>query len=261
MIDLSGKTALVTGGSRGIGRAIALRLAAQGADVALSYKGSTAAAEATVAEVEALGRRAVAIQADARSQEGAEAMVKATLEAFGRIDILVNNAGIAPSYPLVDFPEEKWDLTIAVNLKGYFLCGQAVARELVRQGRGGCIINISSKSGVRGSADNSAYCASKFGVIGLTQSLAVEVAPQGIRVNALCPGIVPTPMWDQQTVDYARKRGIKPEDVRGYLLAKIPMGRVCEPDEVASAAVFLASDDSSYVTGQSINLTGGAVMH
>ena len=127
--------------------------------------------------------------------------------------------------------------------------------------RRGAIINLSSQSGKVGNTQFAAYCASKFGVIGLTQSLAVEFAPHGIRVNALCPGIVPTPMWDGQTADYAAKRNIKPEEVRPYLVSRIPLGRVCEPDEVARVAVFLAGEDASYITGQAINLTGGAVMH
>lgn len=255
---LKEQTAVITGGASGIGAAIVARFVREGARVAIADV-DLATGERLAAQLASTGA-ARAWKLDVTNRAEVERVAGEVETTLGPITAWVNCAGISKIVPFVDCSEELWDRTMAVNLKGTFLCCQSAVRRMLARKRGS-IINFSSQSGKTGNSQFAAYCASKFGVIGLTQSLAVEVAGQGIRVNALCPGIVPTPMWDQQTVDYARKRGIKPEEVRGYLLGKIPMGRVCEPDEVASAAVFLASDESSYITGQSINLTGGAVMH
>jgi sorbitol-6-phosphate 2-dehydrogenase len=255
---LKDRTAVITGGASGIGAAIAARFAREGARVAIADL-DLAAGERLAAQLPPAGA-ARAWKLDVTDRAAVERLADEVESALGPIAVWVNCAGISKIVPFLDCTEELWDRTLAVNLKGTFLGCQAAVRRMLPR-RSGSIINLSSQSGKSGNSQFAAYCASKFGVIGLTQSLAVEVAPHGLRVNALCPGIVPTPMWDQQTIDYARKRGMKPEDVRPYLLSKIPMGRVCEPDEVAAAALFLASDDSSYITGQSLNLTGGALMH
>lgn len=262
-ISLKDKVAIVTGAASGIGKGIAAGLAEADANVVvadINLKG----AEAVVAEFAAKGLpRALAVSVDVTRRESVEGMVKAAVAAFGRLDILVNNAGIAPSFPLVDFPEDKWDLTIAINLKGYFLCGQAAARELVRQGRGGCIINISSKSGVRGSADNSAYCASKFGVIGLAQGWAQELARHKIRVNSVLPGNVirGSGIWNE---DYLKARaqqaGITLDKVEDHYNRRVPLGRQCEAADVANVVVYLCSDLAGYVTGTSHLVDGGQEM-
>jgi sorbitol-6-phosphate 2-dehydrogenase len=191
-------------------------------------------------------------------------MVERVVQEFGGIDILVNNAGIAPAYSLSDFPESDWDRAIAINLKGYFLCAQAVARRMIKQGRGGSIINISSKSGIRGSADNSAYNASKFGVIGLAQGWAQELAKHKIRVNSVLPGNVirGSGIWSPEYIQArAKQAGIKPEEVAEYYIKKVPLGRQCEPEDVANVVVFLVSDLASYITGCSHLVDGGQEMH
>jgi len=262
-ISLKGKVAVVTGAASGIGRGIALGLSEADAHVVVADI-NLAGAEGVVAEMAGRGLpRAVAAAVDVTRRESVEGMVRAALGAFGRLDILVNNAGIAPSYPLADFPEEKWDLTIAVNLKGYFLCGQAVARELIRQGEGGCIINISSKSGVRGSADNSAYCASKFGVIGLAQGWAQELARHRIRVNSVLPGNVirGSGIWNPEYVKArAQNAGVPVEKVEEMYNRRVPLGRQCEAADVANAVVYLCSDLAAYVTGISHLVDGGQEM-
>ncbi len=181
-------------------------------------------------------------------------------DTLGELAIWVNNAGISRIVPFLDCSEEIWDQTLAVNLKGAFIGCQAAIRRMLPRGRG-AVINMSSQSGKTGNSQYAAYCASKFGVIGLTQSLAVEFARTGIRINAICPGVVFTPLWDGMVDDYARKRDMRPEEVKPYLESKIPMGRLCTPEDVGKAVVFLASDDAGYITGQSINLAGGSVMH
>lgn len=257
-MKLKDQVAVITGGGSGIGAAIARQFAREGAAVAVGDVRAPAAEE-VAAEIRRAGGRAQAFEMDVTRRDSIEQAAEAVERQVGPITAWVNSAGISRIVPLLECTEATWDLTLDVNLKGTFLCCQAAVRRMLPRKRG-AIINLSSQSGKVGASAYAAYCASKFGVIGLTQSVAVEFAPHGIRVNALCPGIVPTPMWEQQTLDYARKRGMKPEEVRPYLLSKIPLGRVCEPEEVARAAVFLASDDASYIVGQSINLTGGAVM-
>jgi len=190
-------------------------------------------------------------------------MAAAVRNEFGRIDILVNNAGIAPSFALVDFPEDKWDLTVAINLKGYFLCAQAVARVLIEQGDGGNIVNISSKSGVRGSGDNSAYNATKFGVIGLAQGWARELAQHKIRVNSVLPGNVirGSGIWSEEYIRARAERwGIAPEQVEERYNSQVPLRRQCEPKDVANTVVYLVSDLASYITGCSHLVDGGQEM-
>jgi 3-oxoacyl-[acyl-carrier protein] reductase len=248
MIDLTGKTALVTGGSRGIGRAIVLRLARQGADVAFSYRGNQAAADATVAEIEALGRRALAVQADARDPEGADAMVKAVLEAFGRIDILVNNAGITRDDLIMRMSVDAWKDVLETNLFGSFYALKAVTRPMLKA-RGGRIINITSVSGQAGQMGQANYSSAKAGLIGLTKAAARELASRGITVNAVAPGFVLTEL----TQDL-------PDALKAQITERTPLGRFGEPEEIANAVAFLASDEAAYITGQVLAVDGGLVM-
>jgi len=262
-ISLDGRAAVVTGGGSGIGRGIALGLAKAGARVAVADI-NLDAADATVSKIaEAGGPPALAVRTDVTDAGSVDGMVAAVVERFGGVDILVNNAGIAPSHPLVDFPEEDWDRTVAVNLKGYFLCGRAVARRMIAQGRGGNIVNISSKSGVRGSADNSAYNATKFGVIGLAQGWAQELARHGIRVNSVLPGNVlrGSGIWNEEYIRArAAQHGIRPEEVEEYYNRRVPLGRQCEVEDIANLVVFLVSDLASYITGGSHLVDGGQEM-
>jgi NAD(P)-dependent dehydrogenase (short-subunit alcohol dehydrogenase family) len=258
-MKMSGQTVVVAGGGGGIGAAIARAFAKAGCAVAVC-DARLDAAEATALDIQSANGRGRAWKMDVTDRPGVEQVANDIERQLGGIEIWINAAGVSKIVPFLDCTEEVWDRILDVNLKGVFFGCQAAMRRMLLRKRG-AIVNLSSQSGKVGNAEFAAYCASKFGVIGLTQSLAVEFAPHGIRVNALCPGIVPTPMWENQTADYARKRKINPEEVRPYLVSRIPLGRVCEPDEVARVAVFLASDDASYITGQAINLTGGAIMH
>jgi 3-oxoacyl-[acyl-carrier protein] reductase len=248
MIDLTGKVALITGGSRGIGRAIGLRLATQGADVAFSYRGNAAAAGATVGDLEALGRRALSIQADASDPESAEAVVKATLEAFGRIDILVNNAGITRDDLIMRMTPEAWREVLETNLFGAFWMTKAVTRPMLKA-RGGRIINITSVSGQAGQMGQANYSSAKAGLIGLTKATARELASRTITVNAVAPGFVLTEL----TQDL-------PEDLQAQITDRTPLGRFGTPEEIAAAVAFLASDEAAYITGQVLAVDGGLVM-
>jgi 3-oxoacyl-[acyl-carrier protein] reductase len=248
VIDLSGKTALVTGGSRGIGRAIVTRLATQGADVAFTYLGNEAAAGETVAAVEGLGRTALAIQGDARESEAAEATVKAALEALGKLDILVNNAGITRDDLIMRMSPENWRDVLETNLFGAFWMTKAVTRPMLKA-RGGRIINISSVSGQAGQTGQANYSAAKAGIIGLTKATARELASRGITVNAIAPGFVLTEL----TQDL-------PEALKNEITARTPLGRFGTTEEVANAVAFLASEEAAYITGQVLAVDGGLVM-
>jgi 3-oxoacyl-[acyl-carrier protein] reductase len=245
---LNGKTALVTGASRGIGRAIALQLAEAGADVAVNYAGNEAAAGEVVQAIEALGRKALKIRANVASAAETDEMVKQTLEAFGKIDILVNNAGITRDNLIMRMKEEEFDEVIGTNLKGVFNCVKAVTRPMMKQ-RYGRIINISSVVGVLGNAGQANYVAAKAGVIGLTKSAARELASRNITVNAVAPGFIETDMTDKL-----------PADLREQMLGQIPLAKLGKPEEVARVVRFLASDDASYMTGQTIHVDGGMYM-
>lgn len=245
---LAGKTALVTGASRGIGRAIALKLAEAGANVVVNYAGSEAAAGETVALIKEMGRDAIAVRANVSSTEDVNEMFKAALEHFGTIDILVNNAGITRDNLLMRMKEDEWDDVIATNLKGVFNCVKAATRPMMKQ-RSGKIINITSVVGVLGNAGQANYVAAKAGVIGLTKTAARELASRGITVNAVAPGFIDTEMT-----------AVLPEDVKAGLVGQIPLARLGQTEDIASVVLFLASDAASYMTGQTLHVDGGMYM-
>ena len=244
---LAGKVALVTGAARGIGRCIAERLAADGADLALCDLQVDWLAD-TVAAVQAMGRRTAAFAADVGNAPAVDAVVDGTLKALGRIDVLVNNAGITKDGYLVRMSEQDWDAVLTVNLKGTFLFSKAVAKSMMRQ-KSGIIVNIASIIGLIGNAGQCNYAASKAGMIGLTKSMAKELASRNIRVNAVAPGFIVSKMTDALS-----------QEIRDQMLAAIPMGRFGQPEDVARAVTFLASDESSYVTGQVLSVSGGMTM-
>lgn len=245
---LKDQVALVTGGSRGIGRAIALALAEAGADVAVNYSGNEEKALEVVAEIEKLGRRGIAIRANVASGEQVEQMVSQVLDTFGKLDILVNNAGITRDNLIMRLKEEDWDQVIDTNLKGVFHCIKAVTRPMMKQ-RSGRIINISSVVGVIGNAGQANYVAAKAGVIGLTKTTAKELASRGITVNAIAPGFIETDMTD-----------VLSESIREELMKAIPLARLGKPEDIARAVRFLSSSDAEYITGQVIHVDGGMVM-
>lgn len=247
-MKLEGKKALVTGASRGIGRAIALALAAEGADVAVNYAGSEAAAKEVAAEIEAMGRKAIVIQADIASNEMSTAMIDKVVAEFGRIDILVNNAGITRDGLLMRMKEEDWDAVLNTNLKGVFNCTKAAIKYMMKQ-KSGKIVSISSVVGLMGNAGQANYAAAKAGVIGFTKAVAKEVAARGITVNAVAPGFIKTDMTS-----------VLSEKVVGNLIAGIPLNRLGESEDIAKAVVFLVSDDANYITGQTLHVDGGMVM-
>jgi len=256
---LSGKIAVLTGGGSGIGAAICRAFAEEGAAVAITDIRLQAAQE-IAAEITRCNGRVGTWAFDVSDRSAVEQAADQIEKQLGPIDVWVNNAGISRIVPFLECSEELWEQTLRINLKGAFIGCQAAIRRMLPR-RQGVVLNMSSQSGKVGNSQYTAYCASKFGIIGLTQSLAVEFAGAGIRVNALCPGIVMTPLWDQMLGDYARKRKLKPEEVRPYLEKRIPLGRLCTPEDVARTAVFLASDESDYLTGQALNVSGGMVMH
>lgn len=248
MFDLTGKKALVTGGSRGIGRGICLALAKQGADVAVNYRSNAQEAEVVVGEIKAMGREAFAVQADVSNKASVAKMFEEIKARWDKLDILVNNAGILQFAPFEEMPEEQWDQIIAVNLKGQFLCAQQAIRLM---GPGGRIINIASiaSGGVGiGYPQIAHYTASKGGVVALTENMALELGPKGINVNAIAPGVIETDMTKGMLAD---------EKAKQATLALVPKGRVGKPEDIGAAAAFLASDEADYITGAVLYVDGG----
>ncbi|CEI84332.1 3-oxoacyl-[acyl-carrier-protein] reductase FabG [Oceanobacillus oncorhynchi subsp. incaldanensis] len=245
---LQGQTAVVTGASRGIGRAIALELAKNGANVIVNYSGSEAKAEEVVGEIQELGVKAVKVQANISEEESVKQLMKQAVEEFGSIDILVNNAGITKDNLLMRMKEDEFDQVIQTNLKGTFLCTKAVTRQMMKQ-KSGRIINVASIVGVSGNPGQANYVAAKAGVIGLTKTTAKELASRNILVNAVAPGFISTDMTD-----------LLSEEQQESLLQLVPLARLGKPEDVARVVRFLASEDANYITGQTIHIDGGMVM-
>ena len=247
-MNLTGKVALVTGASRGIGQATAIELAKAGADVVVNFIGNEAVAQETVEKIEALGRKAIKIKANVGDADDVQAMVDEAIATFGHIDILVNNAGITRDGLLIRMKDSDWDEVLNINLKGVYLVTKAVAKLMVKQ-RAGRIINMTSVSGVTGNVGQANYAAAKAGVIGFTKTCAKELAARGITVNAIAPGFIETAMTD-----------VLPEKIKEGIAGTIPFGRMGQPEEIANVVTFLASDFASYITGQVLNVDGGMVM-
>ncbi|MGQ9632049.1 MAG: sorbitol-6-phosphate dehydrogenase [bacterium] len=260
-MQFKSKVAIVTGAGQGLGEALSRRLAREGAKVTLADIAFDKVQKVADSIREELGAECLPIKVDVTKAKDVEMMVSETVRRFGKLDIMVANAGILIAHDITEFPEDEWRKVIEVNLIGYFLCAREAAKVMVKQ-RSGVIIQINSKSGKKGSFRNSAYAASKFGGIGLTQSIALDLAPYGVRVNAICPGnLLDSPLWvDSLYKQYAKKWGITEEEVRRKYLEQVPLGRGCTYDDVANVLVFLASDAASYMTGQAINVTGGQEM-
>jgi len=256
---LPDKIVIVTGASKGIGRAIALRLAKEKANIVIADVDKDEG-EKVAQMIREMGRDCLAVKCDVRNSQEVEEMVEKTMQKFGRIDILVNNAGVSSMAPMVELEEKDWDFNMDINAKGQFLCSRAVAKHMIKQ-RSGKIINNASLAAKRGARFLAHYSASKFAVLGLTYTMAIELAPYNITVNAVCPGIVETDMIRREWKWEGDIRGMTPGQVRDEYLAEIPLGRLCQPKDVAGAVAFLASKDADYLTGQSININGGMESH
>ncbi len=248
-MKLEGKKAIVTGGSRGIGRAIALMYAKEGADVLVNYHSNDAAAKDTVAEIEKLGRKGVAVAADVANYKSAQDMVEECVKQLGRVDIVVNNAGVSKPSMLLKMSEEDWDAIIDIHLKAAFNTTQAAGRHMKEQ-KSGKIINVISTAGIFGTVGQINYASAKAGIIGFTKSASRELGRYGINVNVICPGITKTEMTGKLQTD---------EKLRKIYEGRIQLGRFAEPEEIAPAFVFLASDDASYITGQVLGVDGGYI--
>ncbi len=246
---LDRKVALITGAQQGIGRGMALAFARDGADVGVNYLDNRPAAEVVAEEVRKAGARALVVGGDVSDVKQIDAMVTEVTRALGGLDVLVNNAGVYPRVPFLEMREADWDFLLDVNLKGTFFCAQAAARAMIAGRRRGVIINLASQA-IRGAARGVHYSASKGGVVAMTRAMALELAPHGIRVNAIAPGLT----------DTAQPRyGHSEDELRGMARA-VPLGRMAQPDDIAGVAVFLASDEARYVTGQTVHVNGGSYM-
>lgn len=257
--DLEGKVAIVTGAARGIGRAIALRLAGEGACVVVADV-NEAGARGVAAEIEAAGGTSLALLVDVSRKVDAERMTHETVARFGRIDILVNNAGVGAVAPLMDTDEATWDRLMNVNAKGLLLCSQAAARQMIVQGQGGRIINNASGAGKIAPGKDTplgAYAASKHAAVALTKQMGLELSSHNILVNCVCGGIVDTEMWDQIDREVAGLENAPVGSVRARAVASIPLGRIQRPEDIAGLVAFLASDDACYITAQALNVCGG----
>jgi D-sorbitol dehydrogenase (acceptor) len=253
---LEGKTAIVTGGAQGIGRACARRFAGEGAKVVIGDLQEDGA-KAVAKEIADAGGQAVGMALDVRDQQQAQAFVDRAVAEFGSVDILMNNAGVIRNTPFLEITEEEWDLLFDVNCKGMLWCSQAAARQMIKQGRGGKIINVASQAGRRGEALVLTYCASKAAVISMTQSMGLALAEHKINVNAIAPGIVDTPLWESNDRRFAELLGMEIGEPKRTFVASIPLGRIEQPEDVAGMAAFLASPDSDYITQQTYNVDGG----
>ncbi len=253
---LENKVAIVTGGAQGMGRAIALRLAQEGARVVIADLGREAA-QRTANKIAASGGQAVGVVADVRDQAQVRSMIDTAVAQYGGLDILVNNAGVGRILPFLETTEQDWDFMFDVNCKGLLWCSQAAARVMIEQGRGGKIINLASQAGRRGEALALAYCASKACVISVTQSTALALAPHKINVNAIAPGIVDTPFWVEVDKQFAKLLDLPVGEPKRRFTAQIPLGRIEQPEDVAGVAAFLASSDADYITQQCYNVDGG----
>ena len=255
-MKLEGKVAIITGGGQGIGRGIALRFGKEGASVVVADIQQDQA-QKTVDEIKAAGGKAVAVVVDVRKQDQVQAMVDTAVREFGSLDILVNNAGVGRIIPFFETTEKDWDLMFDINCKGLLWCSQAAAKVMIDQGRGGKIVNLASQAGRRGEALVLAYCASKACVISMNQSMGLALAPYKINVNAIAPGIVDTPFWDEVDKQFAKLLNMEIGEPKATFTKAIPLGRIEQPDDIAGAAVFLASSDADYITQQCLNVDGG----
>ncbi|CAN5748595.1 L-iditol 2-dehydrogenase [soil metagenome] len=255
-MKLEGKVAIITGGGSGIGRGICLRYAQEGARVVVADL-NAGAASAVADEITSSDGAAISVSVDVRRQDQVQVLVDRAVESFGGVDILVNNAGVGKIIPFFETTEADWDLMFDVNCKGLLWCSQAVAKQMIEQGRGGKIINLASQAGRRGEALVLAYCASKASVISMNQSMGLALARHKINVNAIAPGIVDTPFWDEVDKQFAKLLNMEIGEPKRTFTQSIPLGRIEQPDDVAGAAVFLASSDADYITQQCLNVDGG----
>lgn len=255
-MKLPNKTAIITGGASGMGKAISLRYAQEGANVVVADY-NLEGAQKVAGEIEAAGGKATTVQVDVRKQDQVQRMIDAAVAAFGGIDILVNNAGVGKIIPFFETTEADWDFMFDINCKGLLWCSQAAAKQMIAQGRGGKIINLASQAGRRGESLVLAYCASKACVISMNQSMALALAEHKINVNAIAPGMVDTPFWDEVDKQFAKLLDLPVGEPKRRFAKAIPMGRMSVPEDVTGMAVFLASSDSDYITQQTYNVDGG----
>lgn len=249
-MKLQGKVSVVTGASKGLGRAIALGLAKEGSKLVVNYNGSPDAAEEVAAKIRETGGEAIVCKADTSSKREVDQLFRTAIDTYGKIDVLVNNAGIAFNTPFLEIPEEEWDKLIGINVKGYFLCGQAAAKWMAQQGTGGKIINISSTRQVQSHPGNVHYCTSKGAIYMMTRCMALELAPLGIHVNSIAPGTIPTNL----------NPAMNDPEFREKRVTQIPVGRLGVPEDLVGAAVLLASSESDFMSGASIMIDGGQTL-